>query len=34
MNKYETELNDIDKKLWDVVKFPLEDVMKSCKLKI
>ena len=31
MDKYETTLNDIDQKLWDVVKFPLENVIKECK---
>lgn len=31
MDKYETTINDIDQKLWDEIKFPLEKVIKECK---
>ena len=31
MDKYESILNDINKQLWDKVKFPLENIIEECK---
>ena len=32
LDKYETILNDIDQKLWDVIKFPMEKIIEEGKL--
>ena len=34
LDKYETILNDFHKKIWDEVKFPMENIIEESKLKI
>ena len=32
MDKYEKILNDIDQNLWDLIKFPMENIIEEGKL--